>query len=106
MVSSVQETIASNRIVFVEKEDYTIDLEYNEEFLIVHLPRLIRFNKSVLVGMKSDIDRFSHFFKTSGYRHLFAAVDTNNTKIKRLLVRLGFVRVGIHEDDDVYRKEL
>lgn len=106
MVSSVPETPASNRITLYEHKSYTIEIEYNKDFIIIHLPRVEQFTKAVLIHMVSRLTDYSHFLKTAGYDAVYASVNTNNVRLKKLLSRLGFKRIGIHEDDDVYRKEL
>jgi RimJ/RimL family protein N-acetyltransferase len=102
----MQSTNASKRLRVVERDDYAVDLEYNEEFLIIHLPYVWKFNKGVFTDMLFTLENFSDFFKVSGFKYLYAAVDMNNLKIRRLLVKLGFKRKANQQDLTVYEKEL
>lgn len=106
MVSSVVETNASKRLRVVERQDYAVDLEYSQDYIIIHLPYVWKFNRSVYVDMLFTLEDFSSFFKTAGYQHLYAAVDEHNIKIRRLLVKLGFTRKGLSGNLTVYEKEL
>lgn len=102
----MDETIASKRLRIVERENYAVDLEYSKEFLIIHLPYVWKFNKSVFVDMLLTLEDFSDFFKSTGFKYLYAAVDTDNLKIRRLLVKLGFKRKANQQELTVYEKEL
>lgn len=97
--------VESKTIRFIEKVDYAIDLEYNSEYVLVHLPRVSRFTKETLKDMLTTLDQFSTFFRTIGVERLFAAVDQDDTKVKKLLRRVGFVRTKINGNFDIFEKE-
>lgn len=98
--------VESNRIRLFDRQNYGIDLEYGKDIVIVHLPWLNKFTVDTYKEMVKDLAEFSLFFKTIGITKFYAAVDTNNVKIKNLLKKLGFIRAGISNDVDVYEKEL
>lgn len=95
----------SKRFRLFNTDTFGVDLEYSKDYLIIHLPWLDSFSIKAYRDMLIALEDYSGFFKTMGQKKLYAAVDTNNTKIKRLLSKLGFVRVGINKDLDVYERE-
>jgi hypothetical protein len=101
----VEEMVESNRIRLFNRQNFGIDVEYNKEVIVIHLPWITKFSVSTFKEMKQDLKEFSHFFNTVGYSKLYAAVDTNDIKIKTLLKKLGFTRTAISGDVDVYEKE-
>lgn len=98
--------VESNRIRLFNRQHYGIDLEYSKDIVIIHLPWLSKLTVDTYKEMLRDLSEFSLFFKTIGITKFYAAVDTNNVKIKNLLKKLGFIRAGISNDVDVYEKEL
>lgn len=96
----------SKRIRFIDRPDFGVDVEYTKELIILHLPWVSKFTGKVLKEMLYLLEEYGKFFSTIGFQKLYAAVDTNDIKIKRLLKRLGFKRVGIDNDLDVFEKEI
>jgi len=97
--------VESNRIRILETEDYHVEIEYNSEVIAVHLPWIKVLNKKVYKELAKALKDYSAFFRVLGKEKLYAAVDTNDIKIKRFLKKLGFVRVGISGELDVYERE-
>jgi len=81
---------------------FSIRLEYNEEFIILHLPTIDKMTKEVLVEMKTMLSEWWVFFKTIGYKAIFAAVEPES-KINKLLHMLNFEYVGKDNEYFVYR---
>lgn len=94
----------SKRIKVLETENYLVEIEYNSELIGVHLPWIKVLNKKVYRELTQALSSYSDFFKAMGKEKLYAAVDTNDIKIKRFLKKLGFTRVGISGDLDVYER--
>lgn len=92
----------SKSLTLFETENYSVRLEYNDDYVIIHLPRVDKFNKEVFVDMKYKLEDWHQFFTTAGYAGIFAAVDPANQKIQRLLVRLGFQLKGFADNMNVY----
>ena len=82
---------ASKSFTMYECGDYECRLEYNREFLIVHLPVVNKFNRSVLVSMQIKLEELYDFSVGLGYPSLHCAVPIGNTKIARLAEICGFV---------------
>lgn len=95
----------SKRFRLFNTDNFGVDLEYSKDYVIIHLPWLDSFTIKAYKDMLVALEDYSEFFKAMGQDKLYAAVDTNNTKIKRLLTKLGFTRVGLDKDLDIYAKE-
>lgn len=96
---------ASNEL-FIKGDGYTVRLEYNEDYVIIHLSGIDKFTKEVFWDMQGMLYQWADFLKTMGRSHLWAAVPRDNTKIKRLLGGLKFKFVGHKEDMSVYAYEV
>lgn len=98
--------VESRRIRLFDRQNFGIDLEYNKDVIILHLPWLTKFTAGTFKEMVKLLAEFSVFFKTIGKDKLYAAVETNDVKIKNLLKKLGFKRTNISGDLDIFEKEL
>tara|TARA_R110001599_G_scaffold227582_1_gene426642 strand:- start:2748 stop:3053 length:306 start_codon:yes stop_codon:yes gene_type:complete len=81
---------------------FSIRLEYNEDFIIVHFSRLDKITKETLMEMKDLLDNWWVFWKTVGYQAVFAAVEPDS-KINKLLRMLDFKYVGEDKGYFVYQ---
>lgn len=93
---------ASKSFTCLETKDYTIRLEYNSEYVIIHLPYIEKMDKGVFLDMKYRLEYWYEFFTTAGFNGIFAAVDPNDEKIKKLLNMLGFKYKGCADNMYVY----
>lgn len=93
---------ASRTIPLIETPEYDIRLEYNEDYVIFHLPRIDKFTKDVFIDMKFRLEDWYTFFTTAGYAGIFIAVDPNNSRIKKLIEKLGFKLTGFADNMQVY----
>ena len=105
MVFSVDVTPASNEL-FVKGDGFTIRLEYNENFVIVHLFSIDKFTKEVFWSMQTMLYEWADFLKAMGVENLYAAAPIDDIKIKRLLGGLKFKFVGHDKDFTVYKYEV
>lgn len=94
--------LASKSFTAVDLKDYTIKFEYNKEYLILHLPRVDKMNKGVFIDMKYRLEDWYEFFKSVGYELIFAAIDPNDEKMKKLLRMLDFKLRGFADNMLVY----
>lgn len=92
----------SKSFTAIETPNYTIRLEYNSNFVILHLPNIDKMDKGVFIDMKLRLEDWYEFFTTAGYMGIFAAVDPDNTKIQKLLNMLGFKLKGFADSMNVY----
>lgn len=93
---------ASKTFTAIETPDYSIRLEYNKDYIILHLPRVDRMTKNVFLDMQYRLEDWNEFFQTIGYSGMFVAVDPLNIKIQKLLVKLGFTYKGSADNMNVY----
>lgn len=99
------ETIGSKSLL-IQRDGYVIRLEYNEDYVIVHLRDINKFTKEIFQDMLIQLEDWSEFLKAMGHSYLWAAVPRDNTKIKRLLGGLKFQFVNHIDDLTVYRYEV
>ena len=90
-------TNASKRLKGIRGSTFSVDVEYNKTFIIVHLPSVDKFTKSTFFEMQYLLDDWWDFFKAVGYTSIHAAVDPNNKKVNKLLRRLRFKKIGTAE---------
>ncbi len=93
---------ASKSLVAIETPYYTIRLEYNEDYVILHLPTVDKMSKEVFMDMQYRLEDWNKFFTTAGYIGIFVAVDPNNLKIKRLIKMLNFRYKGFADNMEVH----
>lgn len=96
-------TPSSKSLHGIKGENFTIRLEYNKDYIIVHLPSVDKFSVGDFKEMRMLLEDWSEFFMTVGYDGLYAAIDPNNSKLARLVSRLGFKKLGGQSGRDVYR---
>lgn len=93
----------SKRITLVEKEDLVLDLEYNKDYAILHMPHM-KLNRGSYTTLLSTVPGIFRFVNDiGGYHALHAAVQPDNKIVVKLLDRLGFRKLGTSPDNlDVY----
>jgi len=94
--------IKSDRIRIVSKEDYGVDLEYNEMFAILHFPYMKKFDRGIYTDFQITLPEIAKFVDTVGYEGLWAAVDEEDTFINKIANRFGFTKIGAADGLNVY----
>lgn len=97
----MQSIPTSKRMPLVIRDTYQIDLEYNEEFAILHLPRVDKFTKQLYKDIESVSISIREFLFTMGYNTIYAGVFENHKAIKKLLGRFNFEYIGTADGFDV-----
>lgn len=92
----------SKRFPILETEDYTIDLEYTEEFAILHLPRVQKFTKSIYLQGREKLEDIKDFLFTTGFQAIWVAVFPEDEMTNKFVKRLGFEYAGDFENLSVY----
>lgn len=95
-----------SKSLYVKEDGYTIRFEYTREFVIVHLMDIVKFTKDVFRRMQNQLYEWSDFLRAMGHKYLWAGVESNNTKMKRLLGGLNFKYQGQAEGFSVYKYEV
>lgn len=98
----MQSTPVSKKLNGIKGSCFSIQLEYNEDFIILHLPIVDKMTKEVLIEMKTMLSDWWLFVKTVGYKAIFAAVKPNH-KVNKLLQMLDFKYVGEDKGYFVYQ---
>ena len=93
--------IESKKLTLVDKENIQIDLEYNEHYAVIHVPRF-KVTKSTYQDFMITVDSIYEFLTTIGYENMWAGVDPYDPMIAKLLGRVGAVKLGTHDGIDVY----
>ena len=93
--------VGSKRIRLIELEVGSLDLEYNETYAILHLPRVDKFGVREFELFKKYLDDLSDFFLVTKLQGPYAA--TSDPKVQRLVLKLGFEYLGDHDNLKVYK---
>jgi hypothetical protein len=87
----------------VQKPEYTISLEYNEEYIALHLPHVEKFTKTAYLDFLSTVDELKEFSETFGKTQLFVGIPTGDVKMGKFATKAGFEFLGEGEGEiDVY----
>ena len=98
----MQQTPVSKSLSWIKGSCFDIRLEYNKDFMILHLPYIERMTKEVYIEMTFLLEDWWAFFKTVGYTGIHAAIDPNDVKTAKLVKMLKFDYVGTSNGADVY----
>lgn len=98
----MQQIPASKSLMGIRGSNFSIRLEYNENFVIVHLPSVEKMSKSVFLEMATLLNDWWCFFKTAGYQAVFAAIEPED-KVNKLAHMLGFQYIGQNEGYLIYQ---
>jgi len=79
---------------------FDVRLEYNKEYVIIHLPIVEKMNKGTLIEMTQLLEDWAVFFKTAGYKGLYAVVPPQS-KIEKLASMMKFVYLGEYEKNSI-----
>ncbi len=96
------QTPRSKSIMLYESDKLSIRLEYNKEYVIAHMP-VCHFTKEVFQELQYKLEDWWEFFQTWGYNGIWAAIDPNDKKMKRLVTKLEFVYRGSSNGMDIYQ---
>ena len=83
----------SNRLTVIDKENISIDMEYDDTYMALHINRL-NFNKDTYLDMIVGISQLNDFVKTVGYQAMWAVIGSADSKTQKLAEKLGFKFLG------------
>lgn len=103
-----QETahIKSKRFSLIEKENFIVDLEYNQDFAIIHLPKVTKFTRSIYLDFTESLTKIDNFLRDFGYQSIWVACYPEDTSTNKLAKKMGFEYRGSAENLNVYEREL
>ena len=94
------QTLPSKKITMVDKPNLRVILEYNEDYVAIHLPH-VNLTKETYEEMLVHLDELNDFVKTVGYEYLAVAIK-DDPKVARLAKKMNFKYVGAADGFDVY----
>jgi len=94
--------IKSKRIRLVETTTYGIDLEYNDDFAILHIPYVNKFNRTVLADMVLKLEDLGDFINCMGYPRIHLGIPTTDITTQKLALRLNFELKGESQGFSIY----
>ncbi len=94
-------SISSKSLSGIKGSNFEIRLEYNENHMIVHLPRVDVMSKGTLIEMKYLLSDWLEFFNLVGYPAIYAAVEPNS-KAEKLAKILKFYYISESENMNIY----
>ena len=97
---------SSKKFTIVDRDGFTIALEYNKQVPVLHLPRVEKFNKTTYLDITVAVDEIGEFLADMDYPWMFIALEPNNTVIEKLTKKLGFEYQGTDKGITVYGKEI
>lgn len=84
-------------------KNFEVDIEYSEDYIALHLPKVTKFNKETFLEMKDMLSELDCFFKTAGYRGTYVAFRPDNKKMKKLVSMLNFEYVMDNLGFSIYK---
>lgn len=92
----------SKRMTFIDCEDFRLDLEYNDQFFILHMP-IINVSKGSIVHLKIKLEELQEFSDTIGYGGIYTGIDPNNKPMVKLMRMIKAEHQGDAEGMAVYK---
>lgn len=80
----------------------TVELEYSDKFIAIHLPRVEKFSKTLYATMQEYAEELDDFVKTVGFQNLYAAIKPEDELTIKLAERLGFNFLAQNDGLNVY----
>lgn len=93
--------IESKRITLYENSGMQIDLEYTDQYAILHLP-VLKMNKTNYLDFLDKVPELCEFLLSAGYVGVWTAIEPEKKVIAKLLDRLGAKKLGSDKGLDVY----
>lgn len=97
----MHQTHASRSLNGIKGSCFDVRLEYNSDYVIVHIPYIEKMEKGVFLELKYLLEDWTKFFSTMGYKGLFAAVDPLS-KMPKLAKMLDFEYLGESQGMSIY----
>jgi hypothetical protein len=96
-------SVTSKSLMGIRGSCFDVRIEYNKDFVIIHLPLIDKMTKGVFFEMKTLLKDWWEFVDTMGYKAIFAAAPIEDSKINKLLIMLNFMPLDISEGYLVYK---
>lgn len=98
----MQQELTSKRLTLLVRPEVTIDLEYSDQFPILHFFSTGDFSKETFKFCRDYSYKLAEFFYDMGYEGMLGAVIDPTHKMDKLCLMIGFTYRGdsIGKDDD------
>ena len=93
--------LTSKRFTIIDLPDYQVELEYNKDFAIIHIPN-IKITRDTYMDIKLRTEDLFEFLNTLGYSAMYAGIPHEEKMIQKLCQRCGFKHLGAHEGIEVF----
>lgn len=93
--------VTSKRFTIVDREHIQFDVEYNEEHILFHLPRM-KMSKTSYLDFLNIVPELHDFVRTMGHESMWTAIDPKDIMTAKLLDRVGAEMVGHSNGLNVY----
>lgn len=90
------------RLDLIENESFILELEYNEEFFVLHLPWIKPSSIQAVKDLKAKLVEMKAFANTVGYNELYTAIEPNDTSMEKLMGILKAEYLGTEDGAAVY----
>lgn len=97
--------LVSKDFFWIRGDHFKGRIEYNEEFVIIHLPDLESLTKESLKELRDCLQDTWDLFTTAGYPAVLAAVPLENKVINKLAEKLKFKLVAVSDGYNIYKFE-
>lgn len=94
--------MTDSKSLTIREQGYEVRIEYNDKFVILHLMSALM-SPTVYKNMVARLKEFWEFISTLGKDGIYVAIPEKNSKIMKLVHRLGFVYLGTSDNKFVYR---
>ena len=101
-----QTQVTSRRFTIVNTDGYKVEIEYTEDFIIMHFPHSEKLTKSLYKEMRQHFEDFIAFVNTMGHQSVWASIDPEDKLTTKFASRLGFVKVGEADNMNVYERRI
>jgi hypothetical protein len=92
--------VQSKSLNGVKGSCFEIRLEYNPQYMIVHLPVVEKMTRDIFLELKFLLEDWSEFFKMVGYKGIHAVVEPDS-KAEKLAKMLNFELLGDYQSNHI-----
>lgn len=82
--------------------DYTIQIEYNSEYVVFHLPVVNNLTKKSFNHGRKKLKELYDFFSSLDYKGILFIIPKDNEKINRLAELADLEKQFVYQDQAVY----
>lgn len=100
------DTNATPKEMIANFDNYSVRVEYNDDLILLHLPKVDNFSRDMYKSMKKNMFLFGECLRSQGRDSMWVAVPNGLKSLKKLVERLGFKQRTVLLDHTVYEKGL